>query len=263
MASAPRDGTARALVDQAGELMYPGEDAPLVLRAGGQPITDDEALGVARRWVREANERLGHSEPLPSQLPLPSTPGVTPLASFRISRREVMLSRAKAEMEGRSLTEVVREILAAYNRSEPGATVQYTYRGTPGPVPEPAEAPAGMLPGEAAPLPLRLGGQPVRDDEALGVARRWVREANERLGRSDEIPAELPLPSEAGATPLATFRIPKRDVMISRAKAEMEARSVTEVVREGLAAYARSEPGAKVQYTYRGPRAAGSDRSKK
>ena len=256
------DSTARALSRQEGELMYPGEEAPLELRAGGQPITDDEALGVARRWTRESNERLSRDEPLPTELPLPSEPGTTPLASFRIPRRDITLARARSEMESRSLTEVIREALNAYIQSEPGAGVQYTYRGPRGEQPE-HETPEGMLPGEDAPLPLRLGGQPVRDDEALGVARRWVRESNERLGRTEEPPTELPLPSESGITPLASFRVPRRTIMFARAKAEMESRSLTEVVREMLAAYNRSEPGAKVSYTYRGARTPGAEKRKK
>jgi len=106
-------------------MKYPGEDAPLPFRHGGQPISDDEAVGVARRYVREQNEVSGKDEPLPTELPLPQEPGRTPIESFRLPRRRKWRARARADMEGRSLTDVINEALEAYANASPGSTVQY------------------------------------------------------------------------------------------------------------------------------------------
>lgn len=108
----------------------PGEDAPLPMRAGGQPITDAEALGVWRRWIREQNEASGRQEDLPTELPLPNERGKTPLISFRVPRRAVLFARARAEMEGVSLTDVVRDFIEAYGRAEPGSVVQFAIPAT-------------------------------------------------------------------------------------------------------------------------------------
>lgn len=115
------------------DMIFPGEDAPLPMRIGGQPITDAEALGVARRYVREQNETSGKNEPVPDELPLPSEPGRTPIESFRLPRRRKWRARARAEMEGKSLTEVINEALEAYGNSSPGSVVQYVMPSTGGP----------------------------------------------------------------------------------------------------------------------------------
>jgi hypothetical protein len=46
----------------------------------------------------------------------------------------------------------------------------------------------------------------------------------------------------------AAYRLPPRTLMFVRAKAEMEATTVTAIITESLQAYAASPPGSKVQY---------------
>lgn len=103
----------------------PGEDGPLEMRHGGAPITPDEALGVARRWARVARgqgRRLRNLD-LPNELPLPDATLVP--AAYRLPPRQLMFVRAKAEMEGRTVTDIVTEALQGYAESAPGARVQY------------------------------------------------------------------------------------------------------------------------------------------
>ena len=103
--------------------------------------------------------------------------------------------------------------------------------------------PDDLLPGEAAPLPMEVGAPPVTDEYVLGVWRRWVRQQNERLGRDDEMPTELPLPNPGGKTPMWSFRIPLLRVLRARARADREGRSLADVVSDFLDEYGRSEIG--------------------
>lgn len=105
-----------------------------------------------------------------------------------------------------------------------------------------------LLPGEDGPLEMRHGGEPITPDEALGVARRWAkiqRGQGRKLTHLD-VPEALP-PADATPVP-AAYRLPPRLIMFVRARAEMEGRTVTDVVTEALTAYANGVPGSKVQY---------------
>lgn len=103
----------------------PGEDGPLEMRHGGAPITPEEALGVSRRWAKVARgqgRRLTNLD-VPDELPLPDAKLVP--AAYRLPPRLLMFARAKAEMEGRTVTHVITEALQGYADSAPGARVQY------------------------------------------------------------------------------------------------------------------------------------------
>lgn len=104
------------------------------------------------------------------------------------------------------------------------------------------------LPGEEAPLEMRYGGEPIRDEEALGVARRLARvhAAHGRTLTAMKAPDELP-PHDAPRVQ-AAFRIPPRLLMRVRARADMESVTVSDVVVEALEAYANGVPGSKVKY---------------
>lgn len=104
-----------------------------------------------------------------------------------------------------------------------------------------------MLPGEAEPLPRRLGGEPITAEEALGVARRAARTQAERSGKPIEIPESLP--SATAAKVAVLYRLPPRTMAFVRAKAEVEGATVTTIVEEALEAYARTPPGSRVSYT--------------
>jgi hypothetical protein len=109
------------------------------------------------------------------------------------------------------------------------------------------------LPGELEPLVMRYGGDPIKDEEALGVARRLARvqEAQGRNLSAMSAPDALP-PIDARMVQSA-HRFPPRLLYRVRAKAEMEGVTVTAVLREAMEAYANSSPGAKVTYTARRP----------
>jgi hypothetical protein len=107
---------------------------------------------------------------------------------------------------------------------------------------------ARRLPGEDAPLTREWGGAPVTDDEALGTARRLAREYAKRRKTEPEVPQVLPFAELSGNSPLLSVRAPKRTLWFAHAKADMEGRSVSDVVREALDAYAKTPPGAVVRY---------------
>lgn len=105
----------------------PGEEEALEFRLGGEPITPDEALGVARRMARVhaayAEARNNPAPPVPDALP-PADAGPVP-AAYRLPPRLLSFVRAKAEMEGTTVTAVIIEALTAYANSVPGARVEY------------------------------------------------------------------------------------------------------------------------------------------
>lgn len=105
--------------------MLPGEDAPLMPRAGGQPVTPDEALGSWRRRVREKNVAFGRDDPIPTELPLVNAGGKSPSVSVRVPLRMQVLALGRAEMEGRTMAEVVNEALLAYIAGSPGTVPVY------------------------------------------------------------------------------------------------------------------------------------------
>ena len=98
----------------------PGEDAPLPARRGGKPVTPEEALGTARRMAREQAVRRGVEPELPEVLPFPSESGTTPLLSIRVPRRKLWFAHAKADMEGRTVSDATREFLDLYGSTPPG-----------------------------------------------------------------------------------------------------------------------------------------------
>jgi len=95
------------------------------MRHGGEPITDDEALGVARRLARAqaARGRVLIALAEPDQLPPHDAPPIQ--SAHRLHPRLVMRVRAKAEMEGTTVTDVIRDALEAYAASAPGSRVKY------------------------------------------------------------------------------------------------------------------------------------------
>ena len=111
--------------------------------------------------------------------------------------------------------------------------------------------PTGTLPGESGPLEMRYGGAPVTDEEALGVARRMARMAEAHGRKAGAMRKVERFPSEDAALVQAAHRFPPAALFRARAKAEMEGRTLTEVLTEALEAYAASSPGAQVQYVAR------------
>lgn len=108
---------------------FPGEDGPLAMRYGGEPITPDEALGVARRLARSRASagRTGKNAVAPERLP---TVGESKsLGTYQLDDRLLAFARAKAEMEDRPLTDVVDEALSAYIAAPPGARAHWGVRG--------------------------------------------------------------------------------------------------------------------------------------
>lgn len=117
------------------------------------------------------------------------------------------------------------------------------------------------LPGELQPLEPRPFGDPIKPDEALGVARRHhmktqsQRNAARKRARGPQTPpvpvadppTELPHPE---ARPVqAAFRLPPRLLMLARGQAELEGgRTLTEVITEALEAYTRGAPGSRFVY---------------
>lgn len=119
------------------------------------------------------------------------------------------------------------------------------------------------LPGELAPLEPRPFGEPIKPEEALGVARRHhVRTQAQRraarnrgLGDGPQAPAapvpdpptELPHPEARLVS--AAFRLSPRLLMLARGQAELEGgRTLTDVITEALEAYTRGTPGARFVY---------------
>ena len=109
----------------------PGELEPLPMRYGGAPVSDAEALGVARRHARVARAQGRKLGAMGDTDRFPSDDEKLVGAAYRFSRADLFRARAKAEMEGRTLTEVLSEALAAYAESAPGSQVQYVVRSRP------------------------------------------------------------------------------------------------------------------------------------
>lgn len=95
----------------------PGELAPLPMRYGGAPVTDAETLGVHRRLQAV----LGR--PVPEELPAHDARIVQ--TAHRLPPRLLARVRAKAEMEGVTVTDVIRDALEAYSACSPGSKVTY------------------------------------------------------------------------------------------------------------------------------------------
>ncbi|TRW46425.1 hypothetical protein [Georgenia yuyongxinii] len=107
------------------QTLLPGEDAPLPMRYGGEPLKPEEVLGVARRMAKVARvqgRKLTHLD-VPEELPSPDAPLVP--AAYRLPPRTLMFARAKSEMEGVTLTSIITTALNAYISASPGSAVQY------------------------------------------------------------------------------------------------------------------------------------------
>lgn len=109
----------------------PGEDAPLPKRRGGV-VTPDEALGTGRRLVKEHAARRGIEPDLPEALPYSEQSGTTPLLSVRCGRRATWFGHARADLEGRTLSDAVREFVTLYGQNPPGSEITFVMPRTRG-----------------------------------------------------------------------------------------------------------------------------------
>ncbi len=107
----------------------PGEDSPVPMTWARGPITDAEALGVARRTVRADRERAraGQRREVPEVLPARGADRTSSV--FRLDTHDAWVARARAEAEGVPLAAVVAAALAAYADGRPGTptTFEPTY----------------------------------------------------------------------------------------------------------------------------------------
>ena len=104
--------------------VLPGEDDILPMRWGGDPITAEEALGVSRRHARVLAQRgRRHINAVVDELPDSDSPLVA--IGLRLPPRLMAFTRAKAEMEGRTVTQIIEWALEKYIASPPGSTVRY------------------------------------------------------------------------------------------------------------------------------------------
>ena len=99
--------------------LLPGEAAPLEYIDGRGPITAQEALGVARRVARKeiASGRRNTKMTVPDALPEVGENKTSHI--FRLPPLDVAFARARAEMEGVSLTAVVEAAIRAYGQGSP------------------------------------------------------------------------------------------------------------------------------------------------
>lgn len=107
------------------EQLLPGEDGPLPRRFGGRPVSDVEALGVARRLARRASEGdrvKGKLAEVPEVLPPVADLTVS---AYRLPTVTIYRVRARAELEGRRVTDVVRELLEGYGAAAPGTVAKW------------------------------------------------------------------------------------------------------------------------------------------
>ena len=108
------------------------------------------------------------------------------------------------------------------------------------------------LPGESGPLPMRFGGAPVTDQEALGVARRLARKQAAQGRKLSNLAEPDTLPPADANLVQSAHRMPPRLLMRARAKAEMEGVTLTSVMTAALEAYASSPPGARIAFVVPG-----------
>ena len=114
----------RRIVGRMADRVLPGEDDILPMRWGGDAITADEALGVSRRHARLlAKHGRPHKNAIVDELPPTDAPLVA--ISLRLPPRLMAFARAKAEMEGRTITQILEWALKEYITNSPGSTVQY------------------------------------------------------------------------------------------------------------------------------------------
>ena len=106
----------------------PGELSPLYWDGSRRgPVTEAEALGVARRLAdraaREGRVRSAMARPVE----LPDRDALRVMTASRLPARVVMLARGRAELEGRTLTDVIELALVGYAASAPGTTATWDY----------------------------------------------------------------------------------------------------------------------------------------
>jgi hypothetical protein len=106
----------------------PGELTPLYWDGSRRgPVTDVEALGVARRLAdraaREGRTRSAMARPVE----LPPLDALRIMSAYRLPARAVMVARARAELEGLTLTAVIDECLIGYAASAPGTVATWAY----------------------------------------------------------------------------------------------------------------------------------------
>lgn len=102
----------------------PGELAPLEWTEGRGPITADEALGVARRLARKEIERGRPNSKTTIPGELPDYDAVRSSFLFRLPPRMMAFVRARADIEDRTVTSVVEELLTMWAYSTPNAPQQ-------------------------------------------------------------------------------------------------------------------------------------------
>lgn len=97
----------------------PGEDYPIPMEPG-RALTDDEVLGVARRWAKR-RDKSGRRALTPKTLP---DPDHVTMVSYRLPELVVWRARARAEAEGRSVNDVVRELLETWGSAPMGSQIR-------------------------------------------------------------------------------------------------------------------------------------------
>lgn len=99
----------------------PGEDAPLEYISGRGPITAREALGVQRRMARIEilRARPNSKAVVPDELPDEDAKRVSSI--YRLPPRVMSFARARAEMEGHTMTGLIESFLREYGAGVPNA----------------------------------------------------------------------------------------------------------------------------------------------
>jgi hypothetical protein len=105
--------------------LLPGEASPVPMSWARGRITEDEALGVARRLARAELKRGRPNTRLtvPDALPESDAPRVS--AIFRLDPRTMSFVKARAEAEGVTVTDVVRAALDQYAHGRPGTPTTF------------------------------------------------------------------------------------------------------------------------------------------
>ncbi|TRW46426.1 hypothetical protein [Georgenia yuyongxinii] len=109
--------------------LLPGQDAALQRGRGETGVTERQVLRVARRLDREARE---HGRPrihLEVSDGLPGRDVNLVMASWRVPPRDLLFARARAEVEGSSLSAILRAFLAEFATTPPGSTVRLELPG--------------------------------------------------------------------------------------------------------------------------------------
>jgi hypothetical protein len=99
----------------------PAESRALPMRYLGEPITPAEALAAARRHARLQGARS--SGGIPDELP--DSDVRTVLVAQQLPVRALAFARARAEMEGLTITDIVRDALVAYGQGRPGSVTTF------------------------------------------------------------------------------------------------------------------------------------------